>query len=336
MPAPASLGDAAGPPAHRGATRRTPMAVPELADSGIALRISHVSKTFPGTRALRDVSFDLAVGGIHALVGGNGSGKSTLVKILAGVYQGDPGGRIVVRHTEVASDRMTPAKARALGLHFVHQNPAVFPDLSVAENLAIGNGFETTAIGSIRRRSLRKRTGSLLERFEIPAKPDTLVRSLRPAERSMVAIARGAPGPGGSAQRCARARRAHRLAPAWRSGPADRGPQALRRRGTDDPVRQPPPRRGDRHRHRRHRVPGRADRRDPGRRGDHRRPPHRADRREDDRPHLPRDARPGDRSPRPRDPRTSPADRSGASTSSSGGARSSASPACSGRVARSC
>lgn len=190
MSDPGPSGDTSGPPEHRGAEGRGPMMVPELADSGIALRISHVSKTFPGTRALRGVSFDLAIGGIHALVGGNGSGKSTLVKILAGVEHGDPGGRIVLRHTEVPADRMTPAKARSLGLHFVHQNPAVFPDLSVAENLAIGNGFETSAIGSIRWRALRKRTRALLERFEIPAQPGTLVRSLRPAERSMVAVAR--------------------------------------------------------------------------------------------------------------------------------------------------
>jgi ribose transport system ATP-binding protein len=190
MSAPEASGDESGPSAHGGPRGPGPMGVPELADTGVALRISHVSKTFPGTRALRDVSFDLAVGGIHALVGGNGSGKSTLVKILAGVYHGDPGGRIVLRHTEVAADRMTPAKARAAGLYFVHQNPAVFPDLSVAENLAIGNGFQTTAIGSIRWRALRRRTRALLERFDIPARPDTLVRSLRPAERSMVAIAR--------------------------------------------------------------------------------------------------------------------------------------------------
>ncbi len=155
-----------------------------------ALRVSHLSKTFPGTRALRDVSFEIEPGEIHALVGGNGSGKSTLIKILAGVYRGEPGGTITVGGTEIPSDHTSPAKARALGLHFVHQNPPVFPHLSVAENLAIGKGFETTAAGSIRWRALRRRTQALLERFDIPARPDTLVQSLRPAERAMVAIAR--------------------------------------------------------------------------------------------------------------------------------------------------
>ncbi len=158
--------------------------------SEAALRISHVSKTFPGTRALIDLSFDVKQGEIHALVGGNGSGKSTLIKIMAGVYNADPGGTITVDGDEMRADHTTPAAARALGLHFVHQNPAVFPDLSVAENLAIGRGFQTTAIGNIRWGAQRRRTTALLERFDIAARPEALVRSLRPAERAMVAIAR--------------------------------------------------------------------------------------------------------------------------------------------------
>jgi ribose transport system ATP-binding protein len=158
--------------------------------SRAALRVDHLSKTFPGTRALIDVSFAIQPGEIHALVGGNGSGKSTLIKILAGVYHADPGGTITVGDTTMDADHTTPAKAKALGLHFVHQNPAVFPALSVAENMVIGHGFTTNAVGSIRWRALRRQTQALLDRFEINVRPEALVNSLRPAERAMVAIAR--------------------------------------------------------------------------------------------------------------------------------------------------
>ena len=158
-------------------------------DEPIAVGVHHLSKSFPGTRALVDVTIDVSPGHIHALVGGNGSGKSTLIKVLAGIHHGD-GGWITVGDTELRASETSPERARTLGLRFVHQNTPVFPSLSVAENLAIGNGFETTALGSIRWRALRRRTQELLDRYGISARPETLLRSLRPAERAMVAIAR--------------------------------------------------------------------------------------------------------------------------------------------------
>jgi ribose transport system ATP-binding protein len=155
------------------------------------LRIKNLSKTFPGTVALNSVSLDVERGTIHCLVGGNGSGKSSLIKILAGVSQGDPGGTITVGHSTEAAARTSPEWARSVGLHFVHQDLAVFPLLSVAENLAIGRGFPVaTPAKAIRWRVLRRQAREVLDRFSVNVDPGRLLRDLRPADRTMVAIAR--------------------------------------------------------------------------------------------------------------------------------------------------
>jgi len=134
---------------------------------------------------------DLSVrrGEVHALLGGNGSGKSTLIKLLAGVYHADPGGTLEVQGVSADASAWSPAVARGAGLHFVHQDPAVFGALTVTENLAIGHGFQTRG-GRIDWRASRRRTAEVLARFSLDMHPDTPVGSLRPADRTMVAIAR--------------------------------------------------------------------------------------------------------------------------------------------------
>jgi ribose transport system ATP-binding protein len=156
--------------------------------SSRTLTIDHVSKHFGATHALADVSFTVEPGHIHGLLGGNGSGKSTLIKILAGVYKADAG-EITFGGRSVAATDLTPAMARAAGFRFVHQNTVVFPDMSVADNIAIGNGYPTR-FGRVSGRALRRRTASLLERVNVNASPSDLVGNLGPADQTMVAIAR--------------------------------------------------------------------------------------------------------------------------------------------------
>ena len=160
-----------------------------LASGAPTLSVRGVSKGFPGTRALDQVDMDVRAGEIHALCGGNGSGKSTLVKILCGVYQADTGTvRIGAEEHEAA--HMRPKLARDLGVRVVHQDLALFPDLTVAENMLLGAGLPLSSAGTIRWGELRRQAQAQLDRFEIAAKPETLMRDLPIATRAQVAIAR--------------------------------------------------------------------------------------------------------------------------------------------------
>ena len=156
---------------------------------GQALVVERLSKTFPGTRALDDVSLALTRGRVHALIGGNGSGKSTLIKVLAGVHQGDPGGRIAVDRAEIASERISPAWAREVGLRFVHQDLGLFDDLSVTENVFAGARLPGRA-GLVRWADARRMAKATLERLGLDLSANVLVASLRPSERALVAVAR--------------------------------------------------------------------------------------------------------------------------------------------------
>ena len=121
------------------ATRRETVSTPPPS------RSPGVSKRFGATQALDDVSLELLPGEVHALVGENGAGKSTLVKILAGVYQPDAGTILLDGQPIVFRG---PADSADTGIAVVHQEPRLFPDLSVAENVFIGHA-PSSALGSI-------------------------------------------------------------------------------------------------------------------------------------------------------------------------------------------
>ena len=149
------------------------------------LELRSVAKSFGGARALRGVDFDLRPGEVHALLGENGAGKSTLIKIVTGAHRPDSG-TITVGGTAVAD--LTPAAAQALGIACIYQQPALFPDLTVAENI----GLRLERGAALRRvdwSARRARAQALLTRIGAAVSPDAEVRSLSMPEQQLVEIA---------------------------------------------------------------------------------------------------------------------------------------------------
>lgn len=159
----------------------------EQAASGAMLAMRGVSKTFSGVKALDDVSFEVRTGEVHCLAGENGSGKSTLIKIATGVYAADPGAEIRIAGRKVSHP--TPGLARRLGIEVIWQDHALFPEMSVAENIA----FESL-LGArprlVAKRRLRATAERALARLGVTLDLDASLRSLPIAKRQVVAIAR--------------------------------------------------------------------------------------------------------------------------------------------------
>jgi rhamnose transport system ATP-binding protein len=150
------------------------------------LRLQQVSKSFGAVAALRDAQLDLAAGEVHALVGENGAGKSTLVKILAGVYQPDAGA-VTLDGREVTF--AGPAEALAAGIAVIYQEPTLFPDLSVAENIFVGRQ-PVKAGRRIDTAEMRRRSVALFGRLGVQLDPDRPARGLSIADQQLVEIAK--------------------------------------------------------------------------------------------------------------------------------------------------
>lgn len=148
--------------------------------SEAVLSVEGVSKTYPGVRALADVSLDVRAGEVHAIVGENGSGKSTLMKIISGAVTPDAG---TVDIGGVRLSDADPRKARRLGLATVYQDDSLVRELTVAQNLLLG-----TTRGEIKFPRHRDWAKAVLERYELAIRPETPVGELTPAERQFVEI----------------------------------------------------------------------------------------------------------------------------------------------------
>ena len=158
---------------------QTPTAPPVLS-------LEHASKAFAGVKALQDVSLQLYPGEAHALVGENGAGKSTLIKILAGVHQPDQGSLTIGGEPVFLPG---PGDAAEKGVAVIYQEPTLFPDLSVAENVFIGR----QPLRSGRRidaRAMDREVEEIFKRLGVAMDPDRIARGLSIAEQQLVEIAK--------------------------------------------------------------------------------------------------------------------------------------------------
>ncbi len=153
--------------------------------NGSVVEIRGVSKRFPGVQALEDVSLDIRPGEVHAVAGENGAGKSTLMKLLSQLERPSDG---TIEIDGEAVRFRNPRHAQRLGIAMVHQEFALAPHLSVADNLALGR--EQTRGGLIVRGSERRRARELLERAGLDINPARKVSSLSVADQQRVEIAK--------------------------------------------------------------------------------------------------------------------------------------------------
>jgi len=152
----------------------------------VLLRLKQIDKSYDGIHALRDASFELRCGEVHALVGENGAGKSTLIKIVTGAVPADAG-RIEFDGQPIADN--SPARARELGIAAIYQQPALFPELTVAENIALG--LEPGGIWHrVNWRRRKSRAHALLEKINAQISVDEDAGNLSMPQQQLVEIAR--------------------------------------------------------------------------------------------------------------------------------------------------
>ena len=156
-----------------------------MSSSSPGLQFSDVRKSFGAVRALRGVSFGVAEGEAHGLMGENGAGKSTLLKILAGIVQPDAGG------VHWRGERLhlgSPRDALERGIGMVYQEMLCFENLTVAGNIFAGR--EIVRAGRLRHQEMRERTRALLDELHLPISPDAPAASLSAAYRQLLQVAR--------------------------------------------------------------------------------------------------------------------------------------------------
>jgi rhamnose transport system ATP-binding protein len=148
-------------------------------------RMQHISKSFGGVQALRDVHFEIRPGEVHALLGENGAGKSTLIKIMTGVHQPDAGELFLEGQPILFGNTR---EAQSHGIAAIYQEPSLFPDLDIAENILVGR--QPVGRGGVDWKQMYQEAGELLRRLGRALDPRTRARDLSVAQQQVVEIAR--------------------------------------------------------------------------------------------------------------------------------------------------
>lgn len=151
------------------------------------IQLRSVSKTFGGVHALTDIDFEVMPGEVHCLAGENGCGKSTLIKIIAGVYAPDPGANLSLMGQEY--ETLSPAQARRIGVGVIWQDHALFPEMSVAENIAI-EGIVGSKSKLVRHRRIEEVAQEVCERLGVSFDLNAQIKTLPIAQRQLIAICR--------------------------------------------------------------------------------------------------------------------------------------------------
>lgn len=154
-----------------------------MGEKQTVLELQHISKSFPGVKALDDVNFKLHKGTVHVLCGENGAGKSTLMKIIDGIYQADEGDLFIEGKKTVIKD---PIHAKASGIAMIFQELSYVPDMTLEENLCLGSWPKKGA--RIDWKAVRTRTEQLLEQEGLRYAPDVKLRSLSVSDIQMLEI----------------------------------------------------------------------------------------------------------------------------------------------------
>ncbi|KUP24099.1 sugar ABC transporter ATP-binding protein [Paenibacillus sp. DMB5] len=150
----------------------------------IKLRVSQIEKSFPGVKALDKIDFTVKKGSVHVLCGENGAGKSTLMKIINGIHQPD-GGQIFIDEQPVKIG--SPIQARSLGISMIFQELNYVPEMTVEENLFLGN-LPGKRFGNVDWKEVRRRTTELLKSENLPYLPTTLLKDLTVSDIQMLEI----------------------------------------------------------------------------------------------------------------------------------------------------